>query len=334
MTAKRNALGRGLAALIRDASGDAANQSEISNRHDEINKLPLAALRGGKLQPRKHFDEESIKNLARSIKSSGMVQPILVRPMETQDTAQTTYEIIAGERRFRAAQLAELHLVPVIIRKLSDKEALQIALIENLQREELNPIEEAEALLRLQKEFGYEQHQIADIIGKSRPHITNMVRLLNLPEKVQTLIAQQKISASHGRALVRAANAAALAEMIVEENLSVRQAEELAEASHRLKRPPPAMPASAPTPSPAAMLAKASPRRAYRISPDNRALMRKLSNILGLAVEINHRNSGAGELRIRYRTLDQLEKVIEKLIMPASGESESESAPPPARQSP
>ena len=294
--AKRNALGKGLSALIQDAASAPPRPVSIMDEAGEQNSkhvkdisyLPLSALRGGQFQPRQNFDPEKIDALAHSISTTGMIQPILVRPKEGY------YEILAGERRFRAAQKAKLHKVPVIIRATSDAEALQIGLIENLQREQLNPIEEASALLQLQEEFQYGQKDIGLLIGKSRAYIANQLRLLNLPNKVQDLIRMGMISSGHGRALVVSSQAEALAQQVIQKNLSVRETEILVAHSPRSQE---ARRKNKPAPP----------------NPDHIAFEEKLSLQLGLVVKIRHKSSGEGEVKIFYQNLDQLDDIGKKL---------------------
>ena len=308
----KNALGKGLAALIREASGAPtrpvlasaqpqdmtdllnANNGANNSAHYAAHYALLAQLKPGKFQPRQSFDPEAIAALAQSIKSSGMIQPILVRPI-----ADGHYEIIAGERRFRAAQQAQLHKVPIIIRETNDQEALQIALIENLQRAQLHPIEEALAFRRLQQEFGHDQSEIAATIGKSRSHVANMIRLLNLPDKVQEMIATRQLSAGHARALVVAADPEMLAALIVKKNLSVRATEKLARTAPR------------------AVLARQWSKKtiAMNIPTDinTQDFIKNFSRKIGLSVSLHENKEGGGELRIRYRTLDQIENLIKKL---------------------
>ena len=284
-------LGRGLAALL----GDETEDYTAPGRDRATKQVPVEFLHPSSLQPRRHFDEEAIKALADSIRENGVLQPILVRrdPERPND-----YEIVAGERRWRAAQVAQLHEVPIVLRELSDGETLQLALIENVQREDLSALEEAEGYRRLMEEFGYTQETLAGVIGKSRSHIANTLRLLKLPEGVRDLLATGQISAGHGRALLTAPAPEALARKVVAKGLSVRETERLAEGSKGK---------SAAKKAPAASAGKDS---------NTQALERDLSALLGLKVSINFRGSG-GELVIHYNTLDQLDDVLHRLNHPA-----------------
>ena len=218
---KRRGLGMGLSALLGgdfdDAEPEAAGQTQ---------RVPIAFLSPSLLQPRRHFDEAELKALADSIRAKGVLQPLVVRPKE----GAAGYEIIAGERRWRAAQLAELHDLPVVVHKLSDRDVLEVALIENLQRADLSPIEEAEAYQRLIDDYGHTQEVVSTIIGKSRSHIANTLRLLKLPADVRNMVLDGRLSAGHARALLGAEDASGLARAIVERGLSVREVESLVAA--------------------------------------------------------------------------------------------------------
>jgi ParB family chromosome partitioning protein len=285
--APRSRLGRGLAALI----GDVGDESAVVDRARGQRRIPIEFLRANPRNPRRHYDEEQLEELAASVKAKGILQPILVR---TVVGAADAYEIIAGERRWRAAQRAGLHEVPVILLEINDKEALEIAIIENVQRSDLNPLEEALGYDSLIDQFDYAQTDLAKIVGKSRSHIANTLRLLKLPESVKKYLAEGKLTAGHARALLAADNPEALARAIIEKGLNVRDVEALAGAQAEAR----------------GKHAKRRPRGAK--SADVRALERKLSDSLGLMVEINHRSAG-GEMRIRYKTLEQLEAVCRKL---------------------
>ena len=281
----RRRLGRGLAALIGDMGTEpvAERPSATSPR-----RLPLAFLRANPRNPRKAFDTDDLNDLAASIREKGVVQPILVRPVAGADDS---YEIIAGERRWRAAQKAGLHEVPVVVHDVSDKEALELAIIENVQRAELNPLEEAVGYQQLIEEHSYSQAQLAEVIGKSRPHIANTLRLLKLPDSVREYLKTGQLSAGHARALVTLADPEAAARRIVEAGLSVRDVEAIGgEAGRRTARRKP------PTAKDA----------------DTRALEKALSDSLGLAVSIAH-TPGGGEVRISYKTLEQLDDVCRRL---------------------
>lgn len=207
-------LGRGLAGLIGD---------NYDNKEDRQEHLPISLLHSSKFQPRKHFDEKSLKELAISIKKSGIIQPIVVR----KDSNEDGYEIIAGERRWRASKIANLNSVPVIIKALSDKECLEISIIENIQRQDINPVEEGEAYKKLIDEFSYTHEELASALGKSRSHITNMIRMLSLSSGVKAMIHERKISMGHARTLINVENQEDIAETIVSHGLSVRQTEKL-----------------------------------------------------------------------------------------------------------
>lgn len=277
--AQKTRLGRGLASLIGD-------RFEEGTLEEEQRTLPLASLKPGRFNPRRSFAEAQIEELAASIRERGLVQPIVVRP-----SMGDTYEIVAGERRWRAAQLANLHEVPVVIRALSDQEAAEIAIIENVQREDLNAIEEGEGYKLLMDGHGYTQEDLAKVIGKSRSHLANMLRLLKLPESVQDLVRSGQLSAGHARPLIGRADAEALATRIVNLGLSVRQVEALTQ-----DRSP------------------AKPKRAKSKDADTRAAEAELHEALGLDVEIKRGRGEKGELRIRYTTLDQLEDLRHRLL--------------------
>ena len=251
--------------------------------------LPIEFLRPNRYQPRTYFDAETIRDLAASIQEQGILQPILVRPVTGE---QDAYEIIAGERRWRAAQTAQLHAVPVIIRALTDSEALEVALIENIQRENLNAIEEALAYRRLQQEFGYTQDQLSEAVGKSRSHVANLMRLLDLPQVVQDMVADGKLTMGHARALVTAPDPADLAKQVVARGLNVRQTEQLAQKT------------DAPKPT-----AKAKPQK----DVNTLELEHDLSSALGLKVAIADKGNKGGQMLISYKTLDQLDEVCRRL---------------------
>jgi ParB family transcriptional regulator, chromosome partitioning protein len=279
----RPRLGRGLAALI----GDAGDESAAVARTRAQKKVPIAFLRPNPRNPRRNFKEAELEDLTLSIREKGIIQPILVR---TLPGLADTYEIIAGERRWRAAQRAGLHDVPILTVEADDRQALELAIIENVQRTDLNALEEAMGYQQLEREFDYSQNELAKVIGKSRSHVANTLRLLNLPEKTKKLLADGAISAGHARALLTIAEADAIAERIVAQGLSVRDVEKLTQ--------------------------KAAGRAARKAEEDKdsdtRALEKTLSNALGLFVTIAHRGD-AGEVRIRYKSLDQLDELCRKL---------------------
>jgi ParB family chromosome partitioning protein len=279
----RRALGRGLAALI----GDVEDDNEVIERvRSSARRVPIEFLSPNPNNPRKSFDGEELDSLVASIREKGIVQPILVRSVGTEGR----YEIIAGERRWRAAQRAGLHDVPVAIHQATDKEALELAIVENVQRADLNPIEEATGYQQLIDAFGYSQNDIAHSIGKSRPHIANTLRLLKLPEKVRAYLMDGRLTAGHARALIGAADPEAMAKRIVEAGMTVRDAEVLGDQG------------------------KAKPKRVSKSKdPDTVALEKALSDATGLKVVINHRKGGTGEIRIRYLSLEQLDDVCRRL---------------------
>ncbi|HEY4134764.1 MAG TPA: ParB/RepB/Spo0J family partition protein [Alphaproteobacteria bacterium] len=284
----RPKLGRGLAALFGEESADYAELDKAR----PAKAVPIEFLRPGKFQPRQHFDQAHIQSLVDSIREKGILQPILVRRLASEPNA---YEIVAGERRWRAAQLAQLHEVPVTIRELTDRDALEIALVENIQRENLNAMEEAEGYRRLMDEFKHTQEDLGRVIGKSRSHIANLLRLLSLPQGVRELVESGELSAGHARALIGIDDAEELAREAVKEGLSVRQVEALAKADRAQKagkRPP----------------AKKAQLRDANIV----ALERDLSNLLGLKVAISFNGKG-GALTVHYSTLDQLDDVLRRM---------------------
>jgi ParB family chromosome partitioning protein len=281
MTAdSKRGLGRGLSALLGEAAAPVA-----PSRGQR--QLPIGQLEPSPLQPRRHFDHDELEGLAESIRANGILQPILVR---RHPSKPAMHEIVAGERRWRAAQLAELHEVPVLLRELSDREVLELALVENLQRHDLSALEEAEGYRRLIEEFDLGQEDLGHRVGKSRAHIANTLRLLKLPDGVKALLMQGQITAGHGRALLGARDPLALAQKIVAEGLSVRQAEALAARSARAR----------------------TRRKGSEKDADTQALERDLAKLLGLKVEIAHGAKG-GALTIRYRSLEQLDDVIRRL---------------------
>ncbi len=283
----RSRLGRGLAALI----GDVGDESAALERTRSQKRVPVEFLKPNARNPRRHFAEPELDELAASIRERGIIQPILVR---TVRGVADQYEIVAGERRWRAAQRAGLHDVPVLLLEVSDREALELAIIENVQRADLNALEEAGGYQALADEFKYGHDEIAKIVGKSRSHVANTVRLLKLPESVQDFIRSGKLSAGHARALIGQADPEALAQAIVAQGLSVRQAEAVVQDR-------------------AASAGKAAHRRQRgEKDADTIALEKRLSDALGLAVTIAQRGNG-GEMKIRYKTLEQLDAVIRKI---------------------
>ncbi|ANP46307.1 hypothetical protein ATE48_10455 [Candidatus Viadribacter manganicus] len=254
--------------------------------------IPIDLVQRNPQQPRKHFDEAELNDLSSSIKTHGILQPILVRPI-----ADGKYEIVAGERRWRAAQRAGLHSIPAVIRELNEVEVLEIAIVENVQRMDLNPIEEAQGFQALIDRFGRTQQEIADAVGKSRPHIANMLRLLQLPDDLQEMVRDGRLSSGHARAILTAPDPRGLAQRAISEGLNVRDIERLAQQAKDEKHGPRVSPGGSSTESKSA---------------DTRALEQSLSNALGLDVTINDK-AGAGEVKISYKTLEQLDDVIRRL---------------------
>ena len=308
MADKKRGLGRGLSALIGDVdvglSADAKaptkekfkklpTPSSEESSSQGLRNLGVEKLVPGKFQPRREFDKEALKELAYSIREKGILQPILARP-NPDGAAKSPYEIVAGERRWRAAQIAQLHDVPVIVRDVTDNEALQIGIIENVQRSDLNPIEEAEGFQRLIDEFSYTQEVLAKTLGKSRSHIANTLRLVGATNKVREYLVAGQLSAGHARALLGHPNADRLASDIVEQGLSVRDIERLvaekkpSKGGSNLKKP-------------------------AEKDTDTRALEKSISDNLGLSVAIQHEKDG-GHVRVSYKTLEQLDEVARRLM--------------------
>lgn len=286
-------LGRGLEALFgEDRTNIAA--AETDARLSGLRRVAIGKLIPNPLQPRRHFADAALRELANSIREKGILQPLIVRPTRSDPE---TFEIVAGERRWRAAQRAQLHEAPVIVRDFNDEEALAVALIENIQRDELSAIEEAEAFSRLAQEFGKTQEQVADIVGKSRSHVANMIRLLDLPDDVRALLADGSLTAGHARAILTAPDPSDLARQIVAGGLSVRDAEKLGREGKPAKSGA-AQKAAAPT---------ARPKDA-----DTIALERELGNILGLKVDVMFDGRG-GRLTLEYTSLEQLDDLIDRL---------------------
>lgn len=288
----RPGLGRGLSALLGDAEHETPAPGASDAGSSGIRMLPVSALSPHPGQPRRHFDDSALEDLAQSIAARGLIQPIVVRPHGK------AYQIVAGERRWRAAQRARLHEVPVVVRELSEAETLEIALVENIQRQDLNAIEEADAYRKLISEFGHTQDALAKIVHKSRSHIANLLRLLDLPDTVQGLVMEGALQMGHARALIGAPDAEALAHRVIDKGLSVRETERLArEAKPR---------------------SDASGERARSGGSrdsggaDIAALESQLGDVLGLNVRISHGAKG-GTLTLNYTTLDQLDMVRQRL---------------------
>ena len=278
-------LGRGLSALFGD-------EAEAPAKHENLRNIPIEQLKPSRFQPRRHFDTEDLHALTESVRAKGILQPILVR---RDPSDATRYEILAGERRWRAAQAAQLHEIPAIVREIDDRGASEIALIENIQRQDLNAIEEGDGYRRLIEEFGHTQEELGRVLGKSRSHIANTMRLLGLPEEVKAMIADKRLSAGHARALVTARDPLSLARRIEQEGLSVRQIEAALRAERLASE------------SGAAKVAKVTTK-----DPDVAALEKALTQRLGLKVTLAPVGDG-GSVTIHYRTLDQLDEILKKL---------------------
>lgn len=283
-------LGRGLAALIGDVPPVEATRITSG---DGIRRLPVEFIIASPNNPRRHFAPEDLEDLTNSIREKGVMQPLLVRPSPVEPDQ---YELVAGERRWRAAQRAGLHEVPVIIREVDDREALELAIIENVQRADLNSIEESKGYDQLMQQFGYTQADLAQVIGKSRSHVANTLRLMKLPTDVQEYVSDGALSAGHARALITASNPSELAKRIIDGGLSVRETENLAQKQAQSE-------ATSDKPTKSAKASK---------DADTLALEKTLSDVLGLKVTIDHKERG-GKLEIKYRTLEQLDDVCQRL---------------------
>ncbi len=288
-TAKSRGLGRGLSALMADVAPDRATDTP---RRPDL-RLPVESLRPNPAQPRRSFSETEMAELADSIREKGVIQPLIVRP---DPTTEGTYEIVAGERRWRAAQRARLHEVPVIIRSYTDAEVLEVAIIENIQRSDLNAIDEASAYRQLIERFGHTQDQLATALGKSRSHVANQMRLLTLPDDVQVHVAEGRLTAGHVRPLIGHARCAELARRAIAETLSVREVERLARQPDRPRSDKPG--------------ASGSPAK----DADTIQIERELSATLGMGVVIDHKpGDEGGRLILRYKTLAQLDDLLRTL---------------------
>ncbi len=286
---KQRGLGRGLSALMADVTTDEAPSTQVARRADLV--VPVEKISPNPEQPRRRFTEEQLDDLAASIREKGVIQPLIVRP---KPGAAGEYEIVAGERRWRASQMAQLHELPVIVRDYSDTEALEVAIIENIQRADLNAIEEAAGYRDLMNRFGHTQEKVSEALGKSRSHIANLLRLLNLPDEVQDFVRDGKLSAGHARTLVTADNPVELARQIIAKGLSVRAAEALAKAPKQAAAKP--------------------PRQKAEKDADTRALEGDLSAALGMKVQIDHAAGGeSGTITVRYSSLDDLDTLCGKL---------------------
>lgn len=280
-------LGRGLSALMADVR-EASESADTQRPHPDM-RVPVEKVHPNPDQPRRHFDADALADLARSITEKGIIQPLIVRESPRQPGA---YEIVAGERRWRAAQMAKLHEVPVLLRSFTDIEVLEVAIIENIQRADLNPVEEAAGYSQLMTKFGHTQERLAEVLGKSRSHIANAVRLLNLPEDVQEHLRKGHLSAGHARALITAPDASALAAKVIQKGLSVRETEKLAKADPAQKK---------------------SGKRSEKAEKDadTKALESDLSAALSMTVRIDHKpGQESGALSIHYASLDDLDRLM------------------------
>lgn len=284
--APRRGLGRGLSALL----GEASREEPVGpngERSTGVQTVPVASIMPHPGQPRRHFDDAALAELANSISQRGLIQPIIVRPHGSG------FQIVAGERRWRAAQRAQLHDIPVIVRDFDEAQTLEVALVENIQREDLNAIEEAEAYQRLIAEFGHSQEALGKLVHKSRSHVANLIRLLDLPESVRKAVADGRLSMGHARALITAPDPAALAEEVIRRGLSVRDTEKLARGA-----------------KPNGARAPANGSRGG--NADIEALERQLGDMLGLKVRIAH-GAGGGTVSLAYSSLDQLDMICQRL---------------------
>lgn len=287
----RKRLGRGLDALLGDYAPVTIEDTAIERADEgDRKRVPVAFIHPNPRNPRREFASDDLEDLAVSIEKHGLVQPIVVRSMGKPDA----YEIIAGERRWRAAQKAGLHEIPISVLDVTDRQALELAIVENVQRTDLNPVEEALGYQALLEEFSYTQADLGDAIGKSRVHVTNMLRLLKLPPPVLAAIRGGQLSAGHGRALVTARNPEALSRTIIAKGLSVRDAEKLAQSTESTKSP---------------QKSRKKPQKDANIA----AMETQLGNVLGMGVTIVHDAGGSGDIRIRYRSLDQFDAICKRL---------------------
>ncbi len=290
---KSRGLGRGLSALMADVTQDGDGRAPAEPRRPDMT-IPIEKLKANPDQPRRTFMPEQLNELAASVKEKGIIQPLIVRSI-----GDGAYEIVAGERRWRAAQMAQLHDIPVIIRDFDDTEVLEVAIIENIQRADLNAVEEAAGYKQLMDRFGHTQEKMAEALGKSRSHIANLLRLLSLPMDVQALVIEGKLSAGHARALVTAENASELAKLVVKDGLSVRATEALFKKQQQ---------GDAPRTAPRPRNLNAGK------DADTRALEKDLSAILAMKVVINHKpGTESGQVVLTYENLDQLDDLCAKL---------------------
>ncbi len=297
-----------------DANTGATPKNQAQNNQQGVLRVPITALQASRFQPRRTFNDDSLIELAESMKQHGVLQPLMVRALDMPADNGATYEIIAGERRWRAAQLVPLHELPVIVRSFTPEQALQIALIENLQREDLNPVDEAQGYQRLLDEYQYTQDDLAQIIGKSRSHISNSLRMLTLDSTLLDLLTSGKLTAGHARVLIKAKDPQALADTILKQNLSVRDAEKLAQIEANKYRGSDRHPSSVKTVT--GKIAGQVNNAAATGGPktaDILALEKSISDMLGLSVEIETGKGNAGRIAIGYKNLDQLDDVLRRL---------------------
>ncbi|KPQ07008.1 MAG: chromosome partitioning protein ParB [Rhodobacteraceae bacterium HLUCCA12] len=293
---ERRGLGRGLSALMAEVGADTSFADGSVAQDDPAERLgvrsvPIEQLRANPNQPRRHFDADRMAELVESIREKGIIQPLIVRPYDGQEAH---FEIVAGERRWRAAQAARLHEIPVIVKEFSDSEVLEIAIVENIQRADLSPIEEAQGYKALMDRFGHTQERISEALGKSRSYIANLLRLLTLPEEVREMLASGALSVGHARALITAPDPVALARKVIQGGLSVRQTEALARKVHTPRQ-------------------KTESHGSGGKDSDTRVLEEDLSANLGMSVVIDHRTGGEGHVTIRYKTLEQLDQLCQLL---------------------
>lgn len=289
----RKALGRGLSALLGDQSvAEAVTPTATAPAAQASPDIAIDLIHANPDQPRKTFHDRDLKELAASIREHGIIQPVVVRPNPGKTG---TYQIVAGERRWRAAQLAGIHALPAVVRDLEDREVLELGIIENIQRVDLDPVEEAQGYTQLIDSFGYTQEALANVIGKSRSHLANMMRLLALPEPILNMLRAGRLTAGHARALITAHDPIALADKAVAKGLSVREVETLAKHVPEAKNVPKAKPGATK-------------------DADTKMLEGDLSAAIGMRVSIEHKSpEGGGEVRIRYKSLDDLDRLCQKL---------------------
>ena len=291
---QKRGLGRGLSALMADVNEGHGDETDAPKHPDRV--IPIEMIAPNPDQPRRSFDPEALEDLAASIREKGIIQPLIVRP---SPRSEGKFEIVAGERRWRAAQMAKLHAVPALVREFDDTEVLEVAIIENVQRADLNPVEEAAGYNQLMEKFGHTQERLATALGKSRSHIANSVRLLTLPEEVQSYVRDGKLSAGHARTLITAEDPVGLAKQIIKKGLSVREAEKLAKAEQDNIFSPTSKPKTKPV---------------AEKDADTKALEGDLSAGLGMKVVINHKSGQEnGEIVIAYESLDQLDDLCRVL---------------------